>query len=131
MWILSENIERQIQAAAKQGAFDNLAGQGQPLHLDDDIGIPEDQRMAWRILKNAGYVPEGVSLRRDIFDLEALVSAADPHSQDYFKGQRRLMLLRLRLEIAEGGDRNLVFGMDGYRKKLLKKMSTIQVDNQK
>ena len=123
MWILSENIERQIQAAAQQGAFDNLPGQGRPLQLDDDSGIPEDQRMAWRVLKNAGYVPEGVSIRRDISELEALISAGDPHSPEYYKGQRRLMLLRLRLEIMQGSDKNLVFGMDEYRNKLVHHMS--------
>ncbi len=130
MWILSENIERQIQAAAQQGAFDNLPGQGQPLQLDDDTGIPEHQRMAWRILKNAGFVPEGISLRRDISELENLISTAEPHSPDYCKGQRRLMLLRLRLEIAEGSDRNLIYGMDEYRQKLLKQMSGTQTMNQ-
>ena len=45
--------ERKIAEAVSQGEFDNLPGAGRPLELDDDALIPEDMRMAHRILKNA------------------------------------------------------------------------------
>ena len=52
--------ERRIAEAAANGELDNLPGAGKPLELDDDALVPEDLRMAHRILKNAGYAPEEV-----------------------------------------------------------------------
>lgn len=52
--------ERRIAEAAAQGEFDDLPGTGRPLNLDEDPLVPEDQRMANRILRNAGFVPREV-----------------------------------------------------------------------
>ncbi len=45
--------ERKIQEAIRNGEFDNLPGKGKPLVLEDDRGIPEELRLAYKILKNA------------------------------------------------------------------------------
>ena len=52
--------ERRIAEAAAQGEFDDLPGTGRPLNLDEDPLVPEDQRMANRILRTAGFVPREV-----------------------------------------------------------------------
>lgn len=52
--------ERKIAEAMERGDFDDLPGAGRPLDLSDDALIPEDLRMAYRILKNAGLVPPAV-----------------------------------------------------------------------
>ena len=50
--------EQRIAEAVSQGELDNLPGAGQPLDLDDAL-VPEDMRMANRILKNANIpLPE-------------------------------------------------------------------------
>ncbi|MFO1300646.1 MAG: DnaJ family domain-containing protein [Burkholderiaceae bacterium] len=59
-------IERRIDEARRHGAFDDLPGSGRPLELDDDRLVPEEVRVAWRILKNAGFVPPEVEALRDI-----------------------------------------------------------------
>ena len=47
--------ERKIEEAIERGDFDDLPGAGRPLDLDDlDPMLPEELRMAYRILKNAG-----------------------------------------------------------------------------
>ena len=47
--------ERKIEEAIERGEFDDLPGAGQLLDLDDlDPMLPEELRMACRILKNAG-----------------------------------------------------------------------------
>ncbi len=66
-------VEQKIQAAMRQGEFDNLPGAGQPLVLEDDSDIPPESRMAYKILKNAGVLPEELQLRKDLKSLEALV----------------------------------------------------------
>ena len=45
--------ERKIAEAVSQGELDNLPGAGRPLELDDDALVPQEMRMARRILKNA------------------------------------------------------------------------------
>jgi hypothetical protein len=49
--------EQRIAEAIARGELENLPGAGRPLDLGDDALIPEDLRMAFRILKNAGFVP--------------------------------------------------------------------------
>jgi len=48
--------EMRIKEALDRGDFNNLPGAGQPLDLDDDASIPEDLRMAYKLLKNGGYL---------------------------------------------------------------------------
>jgi hypothetical protein len=52
--------ERRIAEAVSQGELDDLPGAGKPLALDDDRLVPEDLRMAHRILKNAGLAPREI-----------------------------------------------------------------------
>jgi hypothetical protein len=47
--------EQKIAEAVSRGEFDDLPGAGKPLELDDDALVPEDMRLACRILRNAGY----------------------------------------------------------------------------
>ena len=50
--------EQKLAEAVSRGEFDDLPGAGKPLDLEEDPLVPEDLRMAFRILKNAGYVPQ-------------------------------------------------------------------------
>ena len=52
--------ERRIAEAVSRGELDGLPGAGRPLELDDDRLVPEDQRVANRILRNAGIAPPEV-----------------------------------------------------------------------
>jgi hypothetical protein len=53
-------VEQRIAEALSKGELDALPGAGRPLELDDDALIPEELRLAYRILKNAGCVPAEV-----------------------------------------------------------------------
>ena len=70
--------EERIREAVAAGELDNLPGCGRPLLMDDDSGVPEELRVAYRVLKNAGMVPEEVELRRGIAALEASLAARQP-----------------------------------------------------
>ena len=56
-----------------------MPGEGKPLELDDDAHIPEDLRVAYQILKNAGYVPPEVDNLRQIGELQSASSSARRH----------------------------------------------------
>jgi len=90
--------ERKIAEALARGELDNLPGEGRPLELDDDALVPEDLRAAYRILKNAGYVPPEVETLTEIAQLEALVSNGAEDAAARSRAVRKLALLRTRVE---------------------------------
>ncbi len=65
--------ERKIREAMDNGAFDDLPGKGQPLPQDDACGVPEELRMGYKILKNAGCLPQELELRREMLTLGDLL----------------------------------------------------------
>jgi hypothetical protein len=69
-------VEERIQAAQSEGAFDNLPGKGRPLVLEDDSGVPEDLRLTYKVLKNSDCLPVEMELRKEYFNLRALLAAA-------------------------------------------------------
>ncbi|HEX7054764.1 MAG TPA: DnaJ family domain-containing protein [Burkholderiales bacterium] len=90
--------EQKIAEAVERGELDDLPGAGRPLELDDDALVPEDLRLACRILKNAGYMPAEVAELNDIAQLERLVAAGEVDAEAHAKALRRLALLRTRIE---------------------------------
>lgn len=96
MWLIDEMAERHIREAQRRGAFDNLPGAGQPLRLDDDAAVPAELRTAYRLLKNAGYLPPELQLRRDIAHAEQLLMLAE-HSEERASHSRRLRYLMTQL----------------------------------
>ena len=63
---LANRAERRIQEAQKEGAFDNLPGEGKALDLEEDSAVPHELRMAYKVLKNAGYLPPELADRKEI-----------------------------------------------------------------
>jgi hypothetical protein len=90
--------EQKIAEAVSKGELDNLPGAGRPLNLDDDALVPEELRLAYRILKNAGFAPAEVHALKDenarpgvLAKLEMLRAAATARRQtSAFRTRRRL-----------------------------------------
>jgi hypothetical protein len=70
--------ERKIQEAMQEGAFAELSGTGQPLHLDEDPFEDPSLRMAHRLLRNNGFAPAWIEEGKEI---DAAVSAWRANSQ--------------------------------------------------
>jgi hypothetical protein len=66
-------VEERILEAQRAGAFDNLPGKGKPLRFDDESWVPEDLRVAYRVLKNAHVLPPEAELLKEIHTLEDLL----------------------------------------------------------
>jgi hypothetical protein len=94
-------VEEKIRQAQREGAFDDLPGAGRPLPDDDGLLVPEDVRMAYRILRNAGFVPAEVEARKEAAGLRKLISAA-ADAPERRRALAKLALLETRLE-ARGG----------------------------
>ena len=99
MGLLDLLAEQKIAAAIGAGELDGLPGEGQPLALDDDPLVPEDVRVAYRILRNAGFVPPEVADARERVELRALIARLDD-DDGRRRAAARLALLELRREAA-------------------------------
>ena len=77
MDIFAQIAEQRIRDAIENGEFDNLKGMGKPLDLGDESWIPEDLRMAYRVLKNAGCLPAELELRKEVLYLRELINTID------------------------------------------------------
>ena len=86
MQFLDVIAERRIDEARARGELDNLPGSGAPLELGDDALVPEDLRVAHRILKNAGMLPPQLEPHREIREIEALLLQTEDGS-----GRARLL----------------------------------------
>ena len=89
-------VEERIRKAQKKGAFENLAGMGKPILLDDDRHIPEDLRLAYKILKNADCVPPEIELKKEIRRTEDLLDGMTDTAEKY-RILKKLNFLILRL----------------------------------
>jgi len=77
MQAIARIAEQRIRQALREGVFDNLPGAGKPLDLEDDSWVPEDLRLAFRVLRNAGIIPPELELRNEIMNLRSLVETID------------------------------------------------------
>jgi Domain of unknown function (DUF1992) len=106
--------ERKIQEAMDEGAFDHLEGAGAP--IPDEINPYEDpsQRMAHRLMKNAGVSPawiiEGRELDREIEELSAedRVGDADARRRRIAELNRRIMMFNLKTPVRSTQKRTIL-----------------------
>lgn len=89
-------IEERIRIAQRRGDFDNLPGSGKPIRFEDDHNIPEDLRMAYKVMKNADYVPEEITLKKQIKTAQDLV-AGMPDNGEKYRAMKKLNFLVLKL----------------------------------
>lgn len=112
-------VEERIQQALRRGEFDNLPGAGRPLALDDDSLVPPEVRIAYRILKNAGFVPPEVLERKEIAELEAQIAGVtDAVARKHALTKLALLRTRLGLRRSRAIARN-----PGYERKIVAKLA--------
>ncbi len=74
MLFLERLAEQRIEEAIARGEFDNLSCAGKPLPEGGDLPwVTPELRLAYRILKTAGYLPEEIGLRREIAEVQQLL----------------------------------------------------------
>lgn len=119
-------VEERIKAALKQGRFDNLEGKGKPLVFEDSH-VPEDLRMAHKILKNSGFLPPEVEIRKQITHVHELMDqtgqvSADQASADQAKLHKKLNYLMAKLDAVRSTGPGSTLARDQYRTSLLRKV---------
>lgn len=97
-------IESKIAESMRKGEFDNLPGAGKPLPLDDDAHVPEELRVGYKLLKNAGMLPEELQLRKEMVTLEDLLACCrDEAEKTKLRGQLSMKKLRYDTLMKERG----------------------------
>jgi len=69
--------EQRIRKAYEDGEFKELPGFGKPLNLDDDLGVPQELKMAHRMMKNAGYTTDEMNVKKEMMRIEDLLRVCD------------------------------------------------------
>ena len=93
-------VERRIRAAIARGEFDHLPGAGRPLALDDDPLVPQELRVAYRLLKNAGIVPPELQRIAQVNQLLGAIARGEPDEGERSAASRRLRALLIELELS-------------------------------
>lgn len=114
--ILDFIAERRIREAQERGDFDDLPGTGVPLKLDDDALVPEDLRVAYRILRNAGLLPPQLEPHREIREIEALLLQVEDDD-----GRTRL-LSRINFLLSRAGRRGHLQVEASYFEDIVRKL---------
>ena len=93
--------EERIRTAMERGDFDNLSCAGQPLDLNDDAHVPPELRMAYRLLKNGGYLEDDTRLEREIQNVESLLPR-DGEERAKLRQMRKLQVIESRFQDRAG-----------------------------
>ncbi len=123
MSLLDQMAEQRIIEARDRGDFDDLPGQGQRQLLEDDSLVPEHLRAAYRMLRNAGYLPPEMQIRREVKEVEDLLAQIpldDEAGRD--RARRRLELLRLQLAEGRGRRSSAIWMESAYHLRILERM---------
>ena len=94
-------VEERIRKAQEEGEFDNLPGLGKPLCLEDGC-VPEELRLAYKILKNADCLPPEIELKKEITRMEDVLAGMTDVAEKH-RALKRLNFLILKLNMARRG----------------------------
>ena len=111
--------EERIRQAAENGDLNDLPGQGKPLELEDTSRLPEDLRLAYKILKNAGYTPAELEAKKEIARIEDML-AGDLDEKLRYQAIKRLNFLAAKL--GEANPRSSLLEDHAYTGKLVELM---------
>lgn len=123
MHVFNELVESRIQEAIQRGDFDDLPNAGKAIALEPDPFVPEEMRMAYKILKNAGYLPPEIELRNNIAEMgNYLISEMDDKTRK--QTLKKLQCLFMRLDESRQRQTNLLIQQEYYQK-VIKRLAGI------
>ena len=106
--------ERKISEAIRDGQLEIESWKGKPLPISRNCLVPEDLRMAHKILRNAGYLPPEIETKKEIQQIEDLLaSCEDEHTR--VKQIKKLNYLILKLNAMKGDAVNIENQEEYYR----------------
>ena len=114
-------VEQRIKEAMENGEFDSLPGKGKPLLIEDDRHVPEDLRLAYKLLKNADCLPPELLEKKEIFQMEDML-AAIPDEKERYKLIKKINFKIMKLNMM-GRKSPLLEEKQVYYKKLVDRIA--------
>lgn len=112
---LARIAERKILEAMKTRDFTSEKWKNKALPLEDDRHIPDDLKMAYKILKNSGYLPPEIEEKKEVQRLEELIAATeDEHER--LRQMKKLNVLMMKIDAKRSKPSNIAQQEDYYRK---------------
>jgi hypothetical protein len=101
--VLHKIAERKIEQAIANGDVPDLSHwKNKRLPEDNSLSnVPADLRLSYKMLQNAGYIPEELALRKEIHQTEELLARAIDEKEKY-KQLKKLNYLKIKLESERG-----------------------------
>ena len=116
--------ERKISEAIEKGLLNIETWHNRPLPESNDSMIPDDLRMAYKLLKNAGYAPPEIETKKEIRKLEDLIAAnEDEHTR--VKQIKKLNYLVMKLD-AMRRDSSSLENQDKYYQKVVERLTVLK-----
>jgi len=112
--------ERRILEAMERGEFDNNPLAGKPLPPDGLDNVSPELRMALKVMKNAGIVPEEFELRKQITSIQSLLALC-AEDEEKVKLRVRLNEKQLRYNMIMEKRTGKVF-LPEYHAKIMEKL---------
>ena len=114
--------ERKISQAINEGRLQDAQDKwrGRPLVHEDDSFVPQDLKMAYKILKNSGFVPQELLDRQEVNRLEELIASCEDEQQR-LRQMKKLDLLLMKMDI-KGTRRQSLTSHDEYYRKVVEKV---------
>jgi hypothetical protein len=119
-------VEKRIQEARRKGEFDNLPGRGKPIEFEEDRHIPEDLRLAYKILKNADCLPPEIEEKKEIRQMEDML-ANIPDEKEKYKLIKKINYKIMKLNM-QGNKSPLLEEKQVYYSKLVERLGKVKVD---
>ncbi len=125
---LSYIAEQKIAQAMQERDFNSPKWKNKPLPLDDDRFVPDDLKMAYKILKNSGYLPPEIEDRKEVKKLEDLIACTeDEHER--LKQMKKLNVLLMKIDAQRSSPVNIA-GQNDYYQKVVERI-TLHSKNKK
>lgn len=106
--------ERRINEAIRKGQLDVEGWRNKPLPMTNDYLVPEELRMAHKILKNAGYLPPEIETKKEIQQIEDLLATCEDE-RTRVKQMKKLSYLMMKLSSMKGDTLNIESQEEYYR----------------
>jgi hypothetical protein len=96
---IDEQIAQSLRESLRNGELQSAASWGKPLDLSDGFAqTPEELRMAFKALKDAGFVPPEIETMKQIAALREVIDA-DPESPEADAMRKRMSDLQQHLAL--------------------------------
>jgi Domain of unknown function (DUF1992) len=100
--LMPSPIEKLIDEWVGQNSGEHLPGKGKPLDLEEYFRWPEDKRMGYSLLREAGCIPPEVALLQEIASLEQSIDrCTDPEKRRRLRDRLQARQVEFNIHLEE------------------------------